>query len=327
MKRIYHSKFPVSYPFSRLASFLLVAKIQQILPVSSSLVLFSFYMKKSLIVAIVLGMIAVTLGVLAYIQRSQIIALKGQLVTSGSLKASSDQSPEASIPGAVVTEKSIRAGGSDVSIQYLCFGEIKEGVGEFKGAKDVPSYCVGSYELVALIGDSSVSIGSGQATSGKDAPILSKIKAFGPRESMLLISFKPSCTATGDCGLGMPMNSISFVFSSEDFSSRAISHFPEQGTPIWNALATKALFIPDTCGGGGCSTLPVLGYDIEKDEERDVTTEVAVGLGEDGKPSDAMNVFGDRLPSWKSVEWNGADAFTAIFVDVDGTQKEVKGVF
>lgn len=268
---------------------------------------------------------AIGLGVVVYMQNTEINTLKKQSASSSPMEERASDGVK-SPSGTVVVEKNIKFDGSEINLQYRCAGEIKKGVERVGDPAEDVSFCVGDYSLVAKVGDQSTMIASGHAISGNDSPVFLGAEAVGDQGN-IFISYKPSCASTGDCGAGMATNDVTYVFHSKDASVQPIANFPPNGKPLWNAIFTKALFIPETCGGAGCDLAPIIGYDLVKDSPKDVTVEKGVGLGQDSTASDATDPVGDRLPVWKSVEWIAGDTFNATLIKVDGTLKQVKGTF
>lgn len=268
---------------------------------------------------------ALGLGVVVWMQQAEIASLKKQLSSSSPMEERGLDGQKAS--GNTVSERSLKVGSTDVVLQYRCSGEIKKGA-EAIGSEgsEVLSFCVGDYELVALISGQSLVVASGHATNGNDSPVLMGAESVGD-QGMMLVSFKPSCASVGDCGAGIPVNNQSFVVRVADRSVQPIANIPPNGTPVWNAIYTKALFIPETCGGAGCDLAPIIGYELTGDRAKDLTKEKAVGLSADMSMTDATDPTGDRLPIWKSIEWDGNDAFTAVMIGADGASKKVTGKF
>jgi hypothetical protein len=282
-------------------------------------------MKSSILTAITV-VIAIGLGVVVFMQQTELSSLKNQISAQSSPMVDASLDGKKTSEGSVVSEKKINAAGKNIVFQYRCSGEIKKGLDTIGNPAEIFSYCVGDYALVALEGDQSIDITSGHAKDGYDAPVLQKIEVLNDQKN-ILISFKPSCASTLDCGAGMPTNYVTHLYRINELSSRSISNYPPFGSPVWNALETKALFIPDTCGGAGCSMAPIIGYDLEHDSSIDLTQERAAGLSEGMKSSDITDAMGDRLPVWKTVQWNVGDAFTAVMIKEDGKTENVKGTF
>jgi hypothetical protein len=283
-------------------------------------------MKVSSIIAVLAVIAAIGLGAVAYRQYAENIALKGQLAATSSPMISPTSTQSTSPSESVLAEKHVTVGSSNITIQSRCSGDIKKGVEKIGDPAEDVSFCIGDYELVATMGSQSVVIASGHAGSGTDSPVLLKAETIASSTDVL-ISYLPSCASTGDCGVGMPTNQVTFALHAKDSSVQSISHFPPNGTPVWNDLATKALFIPETCGGAGCDVAPVIGYDLTKDSSKAITNEKAVGLGTDGKASDATDPVGNRLPVWQSVQWNVGDTFSATLLKDDGSKQIVNGTF
>lgn len=268
---------------------------------------------------------AIGLGIVVYMQQTQITSLQKQLASPSSPMEDKSQKTNP-VASAIVAEKTLSVDGSDVRFEYRCSGEIKKGVERIGNPAADISYCIGDYELAAMINSQSFVVASGHVTDAATSPVFLKAEAVGD-QGFVFISFKPSCASDGSCGAGMPTNEISYLFKVKDHTTQAIAHFPPNGTAVWNAVYTKALFIPETCGGAGCDLAPIIGYSLTDDSTKDLTNEKAVGLGEDTTNSDATDPAGNRLAVWKKIEWNGNDAFTATLVKSDGTQKKVTGKF
>lgn len=272
----------------------------------------------------VLILALIGLGAYTYKKQNELSTLRRQ-IDSQSMPIESSTGSE-SLSSAVIAERTVVGKDQPIAFQYRCSGESKKGLETVGDSGEILSYCVGDYALVAIVGGQSTEITSGHAVDGYDSPVLLKAESFGEKGDVL-ISFKPSCASTLDCGAGMPTNEVTHLFRSEGSEALAISNFPPRGIPVWNSLGTKALFIMDTCGGAGCSMSPIIGYAFDGDRAVDLTNERAVGLSEEMTAKDATDVMGDRLPVWKSVAWDVGDTFTAVMTDSDGNQKQIKGTF
>lgn len=269
---------------------------------------------------------ALGLGIVVCMQQSEITSLKKQLSSpSGPMETRDGDANK--VFGSVIAERRVKVGNADIPLEYRCSGEVKKSLETFGSEKpESLPYCVGDYELVALISGQSLVVSSGHAADGNDAPVLMGAENIGD-QGIVLVSFKPSCISMGDCGSGIPVNNQSFMIRTQDRSVQPIANVPPNGSPVWNPIHTKALFIPETCGGAGCDLAPVIGYDLASDRAKDLTKEKAVGLGKDTSMTDATDPAGDRLPVWKSVEWDGNDEFKAVMVGSDGGVKNVMGKF
>ncbi len=211
----------------------------------------------------------------------------------------------------------------NLQFAHLCKGQAKE-IYLFGDERRPASYCLGENRLVIL--DKSAEpkvLQSSNVTDDAAAPILIKTETV-PSSTVILISYAPDpCTTTGDCGVGMPTNYVTFAYDQRDGKFRAIAKYPSDGTPIWNPAGTKAIFVPDTCGGAGCQSIPLIGYDVTRDATQSVTTDKAVGTP-DGQARDAA---GKPLPRWSKIIWKNDVDFIADLVQIDGKTTQINGKF
>ncbi len=220
----------------------------------------------------------------------------------------------------IITQKTVTWNGSVYQIAQRCKGEVK-----VADQQSVP-FCLGSSQLVAIDASSNVKVlKTDSVASAANAPVLLSADLVpGSQKGAVLISYTvETCTTTNDCGAGMPTNYVRSVYNLSDQSLRGLSKYPDYGRPTWNPSGTKAVFIPDTCGGAGCDVAPLTGYNLLTDTAMPVTTVKAAGT-EGGQ---AQDVSGTRLQQWGSVTWKNDTDFTATYFPTDGTTKQVVGKF
>lgn len=215
---------------------------------------------------------------------------------------------------------------------HTCDGKVKVGT-LFGGEGEKIGFCLGRNTLTLLDSDEKVTLISDiTETDINKVPVLIHVELLpkSPNGTALVSYSQESCTTNGDCGAGMPTNYATVAVDLNNGSYRNIRNYPERGTPVWNLMATKAIFIPQTCGGAGCLTAPIIGYNLKKDETNGrLTTEVAAGddaqlsLGVSNYPSNQEV----KQQYWKNLSWTTDSQFTAVIVDVDGKEKIVTGTF
>jgi hypothetical protein len=206
---------------------------------------------------------------------------------------------------------------------HLCKGQVKE-VYLFGDERRPASYCLGENRLVLL--DKSAEpkvLQTLNVTDDAAAPILIKTETV-PSSTIVLISYAPDpCTTTGDCGAGMPTNHVTLAYDQKTGQVRPITKYPTDGEPIWNPAGTKAIFVPDTCGGAGCQAIPLIGYDVTRDATQSITTDKAAG-SPDGQARDAS---GKPLPRWSKIAWKNDVEFTAEIIQIDGKATSINSKF
>jgi hypothetical protein len=210
-----------------------------------------------------------------------------------------------------------------IQFAHLCKGQTKE-VYLFGDERRPVSYCLGENRLVMIEKSAEPKVLQTQnITEDSNAPILIKAETV-PSSTIILISYAPEpCTTIGDCGAGQPTNYVTLAYDQKAGQLKPITKYPTDGTPIWNAAGTKAIFIPDTCGGAGCQIIPLIGYDVTRDATQSATTDKAVGA----KDGQARDVAGKPLPRWGMVKWTSDSDFTAEIVQVDGKITAINGKF
>lgn len=206
--------------------------------------------------------------------------------------------------GDVLQEEQATAGGVFYDVQYRCRGEQKSA--EVAGAPVAQAvYCVGDAQL-AVLNDSGDIVATWKTSVSEDgeAPVLGDITSLG--DDRLLVFFgKDECSTVGNCGVGMSYPAGTLVVDIADKKIDELENMPG-GDPIWNADETKAVIVPETCGGGGCSTAALVGYDLEKDEQRVLTAEAG------SNEVNAQDAQGNKLAYWKSVSWKDNDTVEAV---------------
>ncbi|MFA5129645.1 MAG: hypothetical protein WC477_01850 [Patescibacteria group bacterium] len=217
----------------------------------------------------------------------------------------------------------------DYSVSQWCEGSIQH------PGSDAP-YCIGKNKLTIsylqavnqkiIVTDLDIR----DTSSPDDSHIL--INAFlvaqsSTRATILISYAADACRTKGDCPPDAPTNFVTYAYvaGSDSPAFRALVHYPPSGTAVWNSAGTKSVFIPNTCGAGGCSLQPLVGYDLEKDSASNITDVSAVGS--DDPNADASDPTGQPLPRWISVKWTDDSHVSAIIRQPDGTKKTVGGGF
>lgn len=282
-----------------------------------------------LIVLVIVGLMG--LGAVAVNQNSQL----SQVVQSLNIVASRVQGVTPNAPAAtpptpaddhqVITQKTVNWNDAPVQIAQRCKGTVKLAY-VFGDPREPISFCIGENQLVFIDTESRVRILQTQIVSdAKDAPILLEAALVpGSKTGSVLISYPTdTCMTTYSCGAGMPTNYVRWVYNITDQSLRAISNYPDSGYATWNSSGTKAILIPDTCGGAGCDVAPLTGYDLLTDTTKTLTAIKAAG----SQSHQAQDVNGTRLQQWGLVTWKNDTDFSATYFPTDKTTKQVTGKF
>lgn len=304
-------------------------------------------MKKETILWVLVGLAVIGLGVLGYIvaaQNSQLTRVASSMSKlTDKFDVLSQQSATVAAPTASSSGQSLRTASTEqptrapadeyqtlaqkmagqIQLAQLCKGEPKE-VYLFDDERRPVSYCMGENRLVVIEKAAEPKVLMTQnVTEAAQAPILIKVELV-PSSGLVLISYSPEpCTTTGDCGVGTPSNYVTLAYNPKDGQARPINKYPSDGIPIWNAAGTKAIFVPDTCGGAGCQVIPLIGYDVTRDATQSVTTDKAVGT----KENSAKDASGQPLPRWGAIQWKSDADFVANLIKIDGSTQEVAGKF
>lgn len=192
------------------------------------------------------------------------------------------------------------------------------------------TFCVGKNQLfVAQRGEETL-LDERVVDELKDVPVLFRADVLthgaDRRSDKVLVSYAPeACTTTGDCGVGMRRNHVTYLYSLQTKEVRKLNRFPEiaQHLGIWNESFTKALFYPLTCGGAGCEAVALYGYNLERDQfVENLTQEKAAEMG-----IESPDVSGIPLPMWSMIEWTSDTTFRAEITDPSGPVRTVQGQF
>lgn len=295
-------------------------------------------MKKETILWVLVGLAVIGLGVLGYVvaaQNSQLTRVSSSMnKLTDKLDALSQQSATIAPPSASSTGQADQTPTNEyqtltqkmvdqVQFAQLCKGVAKE-VYLFGDERRPVSYCLGENQLVVIQkGTAPKVLLTQNFAEDVNAPILIKVETV-PSSNLVLISYSPEpCTTTGDCGVSAPINYVTLAYNLKDGTVRAIKKYPSDGQPLWNTSGTKAIFVPDTCGGAGCQAIPLIGYELTQDATRSITTDKAVGTTE----SQAADASGVPLPRWGAVQWKTDTDFVANLIKIDGSTQEVAGKF
>lgn len=207
-------------------------------------------------------------------------------------------------------------------------GQVSTQRSEWSG--QMHTFCVGKNQLFVREEGKETLLDERMVGEAKDAPILlqANVVSVGPaqRSTKILVSYAPEvCTTTKDCGVGMPTNLVSHLYVRGSGALRQLSNFPKQayGLGVWNTSFTKALFYPKTCGGAGCVTEALYGYNLERDQfVEGLTRDKAAEAGEESPDS-----AGKPLPMWDRIEWTSDTDFRARIMDPSGAYRTVTGRF
>lgn len=218
--------------------------------------------------------------------------------------------------GDVLVEKQATAGGVFYDVQYRCRGEQK--TAEVAGAPVAQAvYCVGDAQL-AVLNDSGDLVATWKmpVSEDKEAPVLGEITSLGA-DRLLVFFSKDECSTVGNCGVGMSYPAGTLVVDIADKKIDELENMPG-GVPIWNSEETKAVMVPETCGGGGCGTAALVGYDVEKDEQKTLTEEK--GANE----VNAQDAEGNKVAYWQNVTWKDNNTIEAVLRMPDGDEDRIE---
>lgn len=201
----------------------------------------------------------------------------------------------------ILNTKSVSLNKKTYKIIHYCTGTINQV--ETAGAIFSPiSYCLGENKLVFIDPNGKlIQIKNEKISNANFAPILMNAQLLSSNIglSTVLISYSAEpCSTAGDCGIGEPSNFITIAFDLSDNTYRIIKNFPSGGVANWNNSGTKAAFFPVTCGGGGCETASMIGYNLTTDETKNITSEKATWDA-------VMEIYGyDKTTSyWSDLTW------------------------
>ncbi len=215
-----------------------------------------------------------------------------------------------------------------VRLNHECKGEVRyvaPVVGGGLGNEESLVYCVGTNRLVAVDATGSdVVLDSRVSMSINDAPVLLGVERIPGSFTVLATFMAVPCTfSTDDCGVGAGLVGANIAYNSLAHTVRSLKNYPSVGTPVWNNAGTKAVFPVMQIGGAGCDDRAIVGYDLENDIAKNVTTEVACEFDF----GNATDVEGNPLPEWGPIFWSSNNVFIAALLQTDGTWDEVEGEF
>lgn len=226
--------------------------------------------------------------------------------------------------GSIVATKTVQWSSADYKIIQRCDGEIKNAGG-------TAPYCIGKNTLSIIDPrGNKTDIDIRHASSSSDVPVFvsADTVALSSAKATILIGYgADACRTQGTCTSESLDNLISYAYVAGEDSPdyRALIHYPQTGTAVWNASGKKAAFIPNTCSAGGCTMQSIKGYDLEKDISQSLTTVVAVGS--DDPNADATDPAGELLARWLDVKWTDDSHLSATVRESDGSKKVVTAVF
>lgn len=213
--------------------------------------------------------------------------------------------------GEIVQRFEVPTPGKTYRLTQFCQGMVQKGSVD---GGNIP-FCVGKNQLVISNGITNTLLQSVTVTSSERALVLRKPELLegDPTKTRILISYMSDlCDTMNDCGAGMPERYVSHLYTIETGTLRSLNAFPGSGELFWNAAHTKAIVLPHVCGGAGCSKVALLGYDLEKDQIKELTKA-------DGAETElAFDVLGKRLSYWKNITWTSDTAATANVISADG---------
>lgn len=212
--------------------------------------------------------------------------------------------------GEIVNRYQVTSQGKSYRLTQYCQGTLQKSAIEGNSAL----LCLGKNQLVFSDGVTNALLKSEMATSTQQAPVLKEPKVLtgDPTKTRLLVSYAPdTCALTGDCVLA-PITVMTHLYTVEDGSFRALSRIPTDGNFLWNAAGTKAIVTPHACGAKGCVPVALVGYDLEKDTVKTLTTDKAA------EAEIAFDTSGKRLSFWKDIRWVNDTSAAATIVSADG---------
>jgi hypothetical protein len=218
--------------------------------------------------------------------------------------------------GEIVQRFNVTALSKTYRLTHYCQGTTQKGNPD---GGNIP-FCLGKNQLVFSDGITNTLLQSAIVTSTELAPVLHEPMVLNgdSAKTRLLISYLPDlCDTANDCGAGMPERHVSHLYTIEGGSLRALKAFPQSGQLFWNKEGTKAIVLPHVCGGAGCSKVALRGYDLAKDQVKDLTA------AEGAETELAFDVTGKRLPYWKNIAWINEATISGTVVSTDGKTAKV----
>jgi hypothetical protein len=222
--------------------------------------------------------------------------------------------------GEVVNRYQVSQDGRTYRLTQFCQGMMQKSDASSTDAL----LCLGKNQLVFSDGVTNALLQSQMVTSTDQAPVLKEpvLLTGTPGKTRLLISYAPdTCVSLGDCGLAS-LAAMTHVYSIEDGALKSLARIPTDGTFLWNPASTKAVVTPHACGAKGCEAVSLLGYTLEADTIKTLTTDTAA------EAEIAFDANGKRLSYWKNIRWVDNNTVTANIISADGkTAKVVTATF
>ena len=216
----------------------------------------------------------------------------------------------------IVSKKILKTELADYKIEQQCNGVI---------VSDKYSYCQGVnvFLLQDLKTKETIVLKKVEMTSVADAYTLGNVSFIKNKDdfkkSVLLISFK--FLSFDNSALAFN-NSPGLVVFLDSKVAKVLNNYP-QGKPFWSFDLERAIFIPETCSQSGvCEESSLISYSLKTDKVTDNLTK-EVGASEKG----LMDVRGNKLPYWKTVQWRSNNRAIAELVDTNDIKKEIEIVF
>lgn len=234
--------------------------------------------------------------------------------------------------GKVIYWMNIISNKKNYRFEHYCDGSVKLYKNDANHSGLVPAdstyyYCIGRNQLFLNL-DGKMSVIKDEAISeAKNAPIFTDVKYLSSGAVLISYSENP-CITANDCGVGMPINYVTIAFNLADNTFRDIKNYPGRGEAIWNKLGTKAVFYPETCGGANCSDASIIGYDLAKDEMKDISSEKAAysssncGNGKNCWANCGSPSSNGCLSVWDKLHWVDDSKVSATIISPTGEKKE-----
>lgn len=228
----------------------------------------------------------------------------------------------------VVAQRTIKTNAGLLTFIHSCQGKI-----DALDDQALP-FCVGENKLSFTKDDGKpLEVLKSASSSAAESPVLMDLQLLASGNVLVSYAADP-CETADQCGAGQPYNHVTAVVDAATGEHRALENYPGRGWAHWNAIGTKAVFVPDTCTAEGCTAELLHGYDLAKDTFAPVGTEADAGVGtmetvgEGGVRPEYVDADGNPLAVWSAnpVEWKDNDSFTAHLTVQNGRNVEDKAV-
>ena len=239
--------------------------------------------------------------------------------------------------GKVIYWMNINSNNQKYKFEHYCDGFVKLYKNDANHSGLAPSdstyyYCIGRNQLFLNLDGKLSMIKDEIVSDAKDALLFTDIKRLS--SGVVLISYSANaCVTVNNCGVGMPSNYVTIAFNLADNTFREIKKYPSRGEAIWNRSGTKAVFYPETCGGAGCDEGSIVGYNLESDESKDVSSEKAAydsyncGNGKNCWADCGSPDSNGCLSVWDNLYWLDDDKVSATIISPNGEKQEISIIF